>query len=242
MTQSPQFNYYQPASSHADPLAASRRASVLLFILGVLLAGFGLCNILSTANLSTQELQEAQTRFLPKEQPPPFKLETIKTVSVVMQGAIVLIGLILLALGVPVRNGSFPATIGAAVVSGIVLMLLIVLTLIMLIATLATPVAGAFACVMIVPLVGFAMAVLWLVQAARALGSNRTTAQQYAANYWQYYQQQAGQAYGPYAPPGTMPQYPPQYMPPAAPGSQSPPAPQPPAAPPENPYGTPPPQ
>jgi hypothetical protein len=222
-------------------LAASRRASILLFILGTLLAGFGLCNIISTATVSSQELQQAQMRFMPKDQAPPFKLETLKTISVVIQGLIVVVGLILLALGVPVRSGSYPATLAAAVVTGIVLALVAVLMLLMLIAAIAAPLAGIFVCVMVVPLVAFAVQFMWLIQAVRATAGNRTHAQQYAANYWQYYQQQPGQGYGPYTPPGTAPQYPPQCMPQQQPppGPQSPPQQ---SGPPENPYGNPPPQ
>ena len=48
MTQQPQYGYYPP-TPYRDPLAPARRASTMLFILGILMAAFGLCNLVSVA-------------------------------------------------------------------------------------------------------------------------------------------------------------------------------------------------
>jgi lysylphosphatidylglycerol synthetase-like protein (DUF2156 family) len=219
MTQPPQFDYYTPAA-YSDSLAPARRASVLLFILGTVLAGFGLCNIVSTTAVSSQEMIEMQQKFIPKDQALPVSPETYKTIAIAMQGAIVLVGLILLALGVPVRNGSSPATIIAIIVTGIILLLLILLALMSLIAAIVAPALAVMLCFLVVPIAGFSLQFVWLIQAARAASVAKTATQQYAAQYWQYYQQQQQQApyaYGPYTPPMPPAPYPPPQYPPVPP-------------------------
>src|SRR5262245_33519977 len=204
MTQPPQFDYYQPAAAaYSDSLAPLRRAGIMLFVMGTLMAGVGLCNMVSTFTVSSQELQQAQARMMPKDQPPPFRMETIKTMAVAMQGAVVVVGLILLALGVPVRGGSFAATMGATIVTGLILALITLMALVLLVASIASPPLLIGLCFLVFPLVGFGVQLFWLYQAIRAVSLAKTAGQQYAAHYWQYYQQQqqAPQA-GPYAPPG----------------------------------------
>ena len=229
MTQPPQFDYYTPAGQYSDSLAPARRASTLLFILGTVLAGFGLCNLISTAAVSSQEMIDMQQRFIPKDQALPFSPETYKTIAIAMQGTVVLFGLVLLALGVPVRSGSSAATITALVVTGIILLLLAFFALISLIAAFVAPPLAAMMCVLIFPIAGFSLLFMWLLQAMRTANVAKSATQQYATQYWQYYQQQQQQApyaYGPYAPPlppgmsyPAPPQYPPQQQqyPPVAP-------------------------
>src|SRR5215216_3374717 len=202
MTQQPQFGYYAPPP-YRDPLAPARRASTMLFILGILMAAFGLCNLVSVAGLSPADL-EKQMRLFQKDQPLPFSIETFKVVAIVMHGGIVLGGLVLLALGIPVRGGSTTATVGAMIITGIILLLLLFLGLASIVAVIIAPLAGAvMICMVIVPLVLFALLFFWLIQALRASRAAKTATQQYAAQYWQYYQQQQQQpayGYGPYAP------------------------------------------
>jgi len=241
MTQPPQFNYYQPAEA-PDPLAAARRASVPMFILGLVLAGFGLCSIISVWQMAPEQLLKQQSELMGSAAQTGLAPETFKTVGIAMHGVIVLVGLVLLALAVPVRGGSYAATIGALVVSGIVMAILLLFALVMLVFAIAAPAVGAtMLCVLMLPIVGFTVQFFWLIQAARAAYSTRSLTQRYAAQYWQYYQQQQQSPYpsGPYAPPGPPPQYPPvQYPPPSA--SQPDAAPSAATPPPDNPYGNPP--
>ena len=90
MTQPPQFNYYQPAEA-PDPLAAARRASVPMFILGLVLAGFGLCSIISVWQMAPEQLLKQQSELMGSAAQTGLAPETFKTVGIAMHGVIVLV-------------------------------------------------------------------------------------------------------------------------------------------------------
>ena len=215
MTQQPQFNYNAHAAYH-DPLAPARRASVLLFILGFAMMALSVCNMVRISTISQAQL-EAQMKLIQPDQALPFSFQTLRIVTLVIEGVIVLVGLILLALGVPVRSGNPTATTVAMILTGLILLLMLFGLLISLVGLVISPLlGGTMLCTIIIPLVLFGLLFFWLIQAMRAARAAKTATQQYAAQYWQYYQQQQQQpayGYGPYAPPMT-PQQPPMIQPP----------------------------
>ncbi|HEX8521502.1 MAG TPA: hypothetical protein VF669_04540 [Tepidisphaeraceae bacterium] len=203
----PDFNRYQPVGGNApfQPRSYARRAGTLLMILGILMASFGLCNAVTAARVSPEQMLAEQAKLLPPDQPMPLTPEQFRMLAVVMAVAIVIAGLVLLGLSILVRDGHRGGTVAATVCIGGLLALLVLVLLMTLIATTVAPAFAAFLCMLLVPASIMGLQFWWLVQALRN-GSPAPGAAAHYAQYWQYYQQQQqSPSQGPYTPPPPPP-------------------------------------
>ncbi|MGB7160360.1 MAG: hypothetical protein WBD40_19990 [Tepidisphaeraceae bacterium] len=215
------FSYYQPQQ---DPLAPARRASIMMFVLGGLMALFGACNLISSLVMPADQVL-AQQESLLGGQPSPMSAEAIQALSAFMAISVCVVGVTIIVLGVSVRRGGMGAVVGAIIVSSIVtLFLLLILVIAIIGAATISPLYGGFACVVCLPLLPFVVLLSWLVQAARAAPRIAMMKSQYQQQLWQYQQQQQMYQAGYLAPPAPQ-SSPPAYqqptptVPPPAPSS-----------------------
>jgi hypothetical protein len=207
------FQYYQPTE---DPLAPARRASMLMYVIGVLMLLGGFCFIGIGAALPSMLQQhpelEQQLSAMGK-----FPIGVIRTGIIALGAISLLLAIALVVLARFVGGGSFGATITAIVLSALVVIYFLVSTVVGIAVGGPQNVGGV--CVMLVPTVLFSLLLVWLIQAARNTSRVAQMRQQHAHQYWQYYQQQQAYGQGPYTPP---PPPPPQPQP-IPPSSQNPP-------------------
>jgi hypothetical protein len=200
------FNYYQPGQ---DPLVPARRASVMLFIVGGLLAIGGLC-CGAVGTLAPMDEIMAQNPVL--NSTPGMTAQMLKVGIIVLGVAGVLFGMGLLVLGYFVRGGGI-----VPVVIAIVLVALAGLFNLFNMGSTVVQLRGAGPeligglCVNVVPLVLLIVLLVTLVQAAKAAPRVAMMKSQYQQQYWQYQQQQQMYQAGYVAPP--PPQMPESQMP-----------------------------
>ncbi|HSZ57164.1 MAG TPA: hypothetical protein VK797_15965 [Tepidisphaeraceae bacterium] len=239
------FDSYRPLPA---PLAAARRASVMLWIIGPLILMCGLCvGVVGMLAPMDQLLQ--QFREYSPEQAQQFSTPQMQMALRVAYGFISVVAL-LTGLGMTASAWFVRRARRGGVITALVACVpLVVWALLAMLGGLAALAAGALlGVVQLVIGVGIAavigLTVSWLWRALRA-GGMADQQQFMQQQYWQYLQQQqAQQGYG-YGPPGAMPQSPSQQTPwmdlppaPLAPGAA--PASSPPAAPSQNPPEPPP--
>jgi hypothetical protein len=193
------FRYYQPTD---DLLAPARRAGVLLFVVGGLLALGGLC---CGALGTLAPLDEVMAQNPVLNSTPGVTVEMLKVGIIVLGVLALLFGMALLVLGYFVRGGGM-----VPVVIAIVLVVLALLFNLLNLVSTAVQLRGAgpqifgALCVNMLPLVLLIVLLVSLVQAARAAPRLAMMRSQYQQQYWQYQQQQQMYQAGYVAPP-TMP-------------------------------------
>ncbi len=217
---SPQPPYPTPPAQYGghyqqgpDPLAAAKRASVMMFFLGALMLLLGALGVIGVAGASSAELQglidQQQQAAKGAGQPMPITAEAMRTIAIVIYAGILLTGIGLIGFGIGVRHGSSGATIGGLILSSITLLVLLLIALAMVLAALIVPIALLYAAGMGVPAVLFVLLIVWLVQALRARSAVSPAAmmQQYQAQQhaWHQQQQMGGYPPAPYPPPGSYP-------------------------------------
>jgi hypothetical protein len=187
------FSSYRPAG---DLLGPSRRAGVLLLVLGGLVALMGTCNLAGAVYLGPEEMAEQQAQFKSMGLPPsPMDAGTQRVLSGVLAGLTLLVGMALAVNGTFVRRGSAVATtLGLVMTGGLALLLGLFVVMFALGAALVAPPMLVGACIMAVPLGLLAWAFIWLVAAARHGPRLAAAQQQYAAQYHQLQQQQLAYA------------------------------------------------
>jgi hypothetical protein len=210
----------------AQLLGPSRRASVLMFVLGGLLLLMGGC---AAAFFSLPDLEERMARQ-GSALPPGITFDDMRRGAMVGGAILGTVGVLQIVLGVFVRRASRAATVSAIVLTFLVLgWFLLNLLSAFVVGGGQQAVIGA--CFMLVPLGLTVWQLTWLFQANGAAG--RHAAWQAQAQYYQSYAPQAGypsqqpqiwgqpQAWGP-PPPGQWPPPPPQgqqnWPPPPGPG------------------------
>jgi hypothetical protein len=222
--------YYRSAD---DLLRPAKRAGVVMIVLGVLFVIIGLLYaavsyLLGRADImSTPEGQAFQQRF--RELESQMRGVSVETLLLYMGGALLAVGAVVGTLGVLVRSGrrgpvitSLVVTIGLTILVGLMTLGSIANSLLK--GVPADQLAGGL-CVSLVPLVLLIMALVWLIQAARAAPGVARAQQQVPNQPWPQYGQQ--QYYQPPGPPAPGP-------PPGAGGYHQYPAPPPPPSPPSS--------
>ena len=221
--------YYRSAD---DLLRPAKRAGVVMIVLGVLFVIIGLLYaavsyLLGRADImSTPESQAFQQRFQELETQMGGNV-SVETMLLYAGGALLAVGAVVGTLGVLVRSGrrgpvitSLVITIGLTIIVGLMTLGSIANSLLK--GVPADQLAGGL-CVSLVPLVLLVMALVWLIQAARAAPDVARAQQQVQNQSWpQYGQQQYYQPPGPSAPgpppgAGGYHQYPAAPPPPPAP-------------------------
>jgi len=173
----------------SDPLAAARRAAVMMFVMGGLMAVGALCfggiGLAGPEQLLAQMVQQAGDAEVTTE---IMRLGLLAVAVAATIGSVAMI-----VLGVFVRRGVVGATITSIVITGIFL------ALALLNAATTLPgvgarrggahLAGAICGALFVPLL-LGLLLTWLAQALKGARQMAQVRQQYHAAYWQYYQQQ----------------------------------------------------
>ena len=202
------FSYYQ---SPEDLLAPAKRAGVMMYVIGGLLALGGLCCGGVGVVAPVDEIM-AQSPML--NSAPGVTAEMLKVAIVVMGVLGFLFGVALIVLGYFVRGGGM-----IPIVIAIVLVALAVLFNLLNLASSAVQMRGggpemmAGLCVTGIPLVLMLVLLAMLIQAARVAPRVAMMKSQYQQQLWQYQQQQQMYQAGYLAPP--MQQQHPQQSPPA---------------------------
>jgi hypothetical protein len=189
------FDYYQPyGQPTGDPLGPARRAGMLMYVLGGLLAVVGACNGVSSLATSPQQILQQQAEFMPAGQQSPLSPEATRTMAVVFAVLTLGLGIGLILLGTWVRRGSLGAAwTGIVLTGGAVLLLLLMVLATIVAGASGSPILFVATCVFVIPLALFGLQLVWLIQAARAaprVAAMRNHQQNYQAQLWQYQQQQ----------------------------------------------------
>jgi hypothetical protein len=188
-----------------DLMAPARKASVAMFILAGLCIMMGVCSGLAVAVPKEQlklmiDAQQLKKNMPPMQLPAGWELEDIFHVMyAVVAIAGVVLGIIVLALGVLVRRANKVAAVFAAIICGLLALLMGLLTVNDLImAVTGNPIAIIGICVGIIPFALFGLITLWLMQLLKSLPQIEAARRQWAAyNAAAQQQQQAyGQPYG----------------------------------------------
>jgi hypothetical protein len=207
------FNYYQSAE---DLTAPARRASIMMFIVGGLLAIGGLCCGALGALAPLDEIM-SQNPILTST--PGMTIEMLKIGIIVVGVMGLLFGIVMLVLGYFVRGGGMvPVAISLVIVALAVLFNLLNLGSAAVQLRNAGPEMVGGLCVNAVPLVLLIVLLVTLVQAAKAAPRVAMMRSQYQQQYWQYQQQQQMYQAGYVAPPMQ------QQMPPMPGQAQTPPS------------------
>ena len=207
------FNYYQPP----DVLGPARRASVIMFVVGGLLALGGLCCGAVGAVVPLDQVMSQNPALAGR---PGVTPELMKVAVIVMGVLALLFGVALLVLGYFVRGGGMGAVVTSIVLVGIAVLLgglMVVSALFELGSTGGGPQLFAGMCIYILPLALLVALLVQLIAAARMAPRVALAKGQQQQLLWQYQQQQQMYQAGYTAPP--PPQPPPPYppMPPSAP-------------------------
>ncbi|HEV2292575.1 MAG TPA: hypothetical protein VGR35_01890 [Tepidisphaeraceae bacterium] len=199
------FNYYQPTE---DVLAPARRSSVMMFIMGGLLAIGGLCCGAMGALVPFDQVM-AQNPVLSSG--PGMTADLLKFSVIVVGVLSLLFGMALLVLGYFVRSGGMVPIVIAIVLVGLALLLGMGNLLIgALQIRAAGPEMMMGLCMNLIPLVLLGVLLFMLVRAAKAAPRVTAMKSQYQQHYWHYQQQQQMYQTGyPAPPPMTPPTAPP---------------------------------
>jgi hypothetical protein len=220
------FNYYQPQQ---DLLAPAKRAGIMMFVMGALLALGGLC---CGAVATVGPIDEVMAQNPVLNSTPGVTAEMLKLGMIVLGVLTLLFGMVMLLLGYFIRSGGM-----VPIIISIVLVALAALFNLFNLVSTGVQLRGAGPqligglCVNVVPFALLLALLVMLVQAARAAPRVAMMKNQYQQQLWQYQQQQQmyHQAYAaqqeqqiPVAPPLPPAQMPPPVPPPAPPDSGSP--------------------
>jgi hypothetical protein len=219
-------------------LAPARRAGVLMIVLGVLFVFCGLCMAGVGWAMNQPDFTDSPQYADMKQVVQQFEAQTRMS----MQTALLIVGIIPLAvgallggLGFVVRNGGFVTIILSIVLTSVLLLFLGLIIIAGGIQTATTnPSQLAGLCFYVVPFALLTLNLVWLIQAARASSQIAAARQQQQTQMWQYQQYQ--ETYRQNAQQQGYPQVPPQqpggmgyqYPPPAPPPAAQPPVPPPP--------------
>jgi hypothetical protein len=194
-----------------NPLAAARRASVVMFILGgLMLACGGTCAGFSF--FPTDQLRaDPNTRFGELDD------MAMREVGIGFMQIVLIVGLVMLApgllyviLGFFVRRGGLPSVVVALVLTSILLLLDLLGIVSAVVQIGRDPSRAGGVCFYLVPAALLGTLMYFLIGAARASGHVRAMRDQHASTYWQYQQNQqaygqAGYGYAPQSPPPPPP-------------------------------------
>lgn len=197
-----QFDYYQPHGS--DLLAPARRAAILMFVLGGLLAVLGACNSISALVINPTEAFEKQSQLLNDPQAFQMSPKTFRVMTVTFGIGMLVLGVLMIIFGAVVRRGSTGAIVASLIIVSLIVLGLLLLSLGSVVLAATGAMMGFITlCVFAIPLVLFVLLGVWLAQAAFAAPRVRALQQQYQTQMWQYQQQAAGGnwGYGAQAPP-----------------------------------------
>jgi len=214
------FSYYQSAD---DQLGPARRAGVMMFVIGGLLALGGLCCGIGGAFAPLDEVI-AQNPALASA--PGVTPDMLKFAIIIMGVLGVIFGIVMIVLGYFVRGGGM-----VPIVIAIVLVALATLFTLINLASTAVQMRGGGPellgglCVTVVPLVMLLILLTMLIQAAKAAPRIAMMKSQYQQQLWQYQQQQQMYQAGYIAPPMPQTQQPGQQMYPPMPPPVPPPPP-----------------
>jgi len=211
----PPYPYRQPSGPYApppaDPQMHCKRAGILLFVVGMLIALYGIGNFTLAYTTSAEAYLQLNQQGMPgmnQPQQPQISAEALRKLALAVSVVIVVIGLALMVLSGPVRRANRSMSILAMVVVGVVAALAALFTLLAALMGVVAPPMLMLACCFSVPLGVMVWLFIWVLQAYRAAG--------YLA------QMGAAGAYG--TPPGYWPTagQPPQYPPNQPPGGYPP--------------------
>jgi hypothetical protein len=157
-------------------VALARRASIVLFILGGLIALVGVLNTTGAFTFSSEDLMRQSQQMVPASQPtgginlsPQLSPAQLKVGIGIAGGLEVLVGLGIMLLGSPVRRGrSWAVTTGIVVVCILGALCLLLLVTSLLVSIIAPAMAG-MACVLIIPTTLCGLLLRWLIQVTKAL-------------------------------------------------------------------------
>lgn len=204
----------------ANPQSRCKRAGILLFVVGMLIALYGIGNFTLAYTKSPEALLQLNQQGMPGmgAQSPPISAEMLRKLALALSVAITITGLSLMMLSGPVRRANRSMLVIAMVVVGLIGGLAALFTLIAALAGLAAPPMLMMACCFSVPLAVTVWMFIWLLQAYRAAAYMEQMAAAAAGGYGQ---PQGNPAQHPYPP--QYPQYPPTYpSPPTHPQSPPP--------------------
>ena len=196
-----------------------------MMVLGGLILLLGLLNTFAYVVMPADQMLARQKAMMPSGSELPITAAVYKAMAVIVGIVTITTGAVFVALAVGVRRGSKASTIGAIVVTSLLLLFMGLMLLTFLLAGLGSPGILAFSCL---PGGAFALGVwqlIWLIGAVRNTGQLSAAQQQYQMQYWQY--QQNMQAYSGYGYAQPAPAAPPPNV---APPSASPPDATPPTA------------
>ncbi len=212
------FNYYQPQQ---DVLAPARRAGVIMFIMGGLLAIGGLCCGAVGALAPLDEI----IRQNPTLSSTPGVTPELMQVSVIVMGVLALLfGMALLILGYFVRGGGMAPVVTSIVLVGMAVLggaLVVVSGMFQLQRGGGGPEMFLGMCIYILPLVLLIVLLAQLIRAAKMAPRIAMMKSQYQQQYWQYQQQQQMYQAGYVAPPPPAAQQTPAPPAPASPDDPS---------------------
>jgi hypothetical protein len=205
---------YYPTGGYTDPLAPAKRSSIIMFILGGILSLCGLCfmglgPLMNNAAMAPE--QQAEFNRIEEQAGLP-----VSTILVGMGVASIVPGLVLVILGFFIRGGGM----GAAITSIVFVCLFSLGTLLLLIGSVISLIAGDLnallggaALAIVLALLGLLL--FQLLAAARNASQVSAMQAQYQMQYWQYQQhQRAYQQQPPMPPPPATPKDPQQNWPP----------------------------
>jgi hypothetical protein len=165
------LNYRGPRS---DPLELARRASILLFVLGGLIALVGIGNSTIAYTFSGEELMRQNQTMMPTTLPSGglgVSASELK-IGLVVAGCLEsLIGLGLMLLGSPVRRGRLWAITTSIVAASVIGAFALLMLLGSLGFSVIAPALMGVACMVLVPAVLCGLLLKWLLQANNALRS-----------------------------------------------------------------------
>ncbi len=209
------FNYYQP---QRDVLAPSRRAGMLLYVVGGLILLPSLC--CGAMGLALPAIMAQEPALFSEVSASGMSPEGLQTTLMIGGGVMLLLGVVMIILGRFVRRGSMGAAVTGSVLAVLVFLYLVLNGLGILVMSGKLPPAQMVLglAMTVLGLVIFGMLFVWLIQAAMAAPRIAMMQSQYQQQYWQYQQQQQMYQPGYAAPPAagetTNPSIPPPPTPP----------------------------
>jgi hypothetical protein len=168
VTQSPYPPPQYPYRVVGDPAPLCRRAGIFLFVLGMLVALYGVGNMAVLVLRPPEELMSQLKQQMPPGQEVPF--EMIQVMGIIISAMIIAVGLAIMILSGPVRRGKKGAVLAAMIIVGFVGGMVALMTACSAIGGLASPATFGAACCLTVPLSLAIWLFVMLMQAHRALG------------------------------------------------------------------------
>jgi hypothetical protein len=189
------MSYATPAAP-PDVLAASRKASLLMFVLGGLTLFMGTCMLATIIAMPAGQFgQQMQQSAEATGQKMPFTAEQLRIMFITFLAVALMIAAGFIVLGVAVRRGGKTGTVIALVATALMLAFLALQLLSTIVVALQAPAALAVVVMLLIPISLLGLLGAWLIGALRAMSRAGSYQQQYAAQYWQYQQNMQAYAY-----------------------------------------------